>query len=433
MFEHGFDIVVVGAGPAGIAAAWAAASSGAKVGVVDGNGAAGGQIWRHGAAAPPPRARQWVDKAEAAGVDFFSSTTVVDAASPNHLYAMCDDVPLCLSSDRLVLATGARERFLPFPGWTLPGVMGAGGLQALAKGGWPLSGKRVVVAGTGPLLLAVADGLRRHGARVVELVEQAGRAQVAQLAAPLLASPRKSAQAVRLAARLFGVRKRFRSWVLRAEGTASIETVVLHTPRGETRIDCDYLACGYGLVPDITIASFLGCVTERRGVAVDEMQRTNLPGVFAAGEITGIGGVDLALVEGQVAGFAAAGNSAAAASLLRRRRRERLFAAELEAAFDLRPQLRDLPEPETVVCRCEDVRWEQLRGFANARDAKLKTRCGMGVCQSRVCGPALDFLLEWGGDRIRPPFYPISVEALSAIGDATTMRRESERSAVVTL
>src|SRR6185369_12324767 len=150
--DHVCDVLVVGAGPAGMAAAWRAAQSGLRVCIVDDNPAAGGQIWRGG----PPEAQVWFERIRSVDVELASGARVFQQSSPGTLLAETNSGDCEASCKSLRLAPGARERFLPFPGWTLPNVMGAGGLQALVKTGLPIEGKRVVVAGSGPLLLAVA-------------------------------------------------------------------------------------------------------------------------------------------------------------------------------------------------------------------------------------------------------------------------------------
>src|ERR1700677_347274 len=189
------QILVVGAGPAGIAAAIAAAKANRAVSILDDNPAPGGQIWRNGMASSGQKENTFRDAAlaqlHASGVRLVMGWRVFDAPAPNILSAISGDNVEHIRYDKLILATGARERFLPFPGWTLPGVFGAGGLQALARGGYPVAGKRVVVAGTGPLLLAVATHLTEDGAVVSQVVEQARFTSLLGFIASLVRDPSK--------------------------------------------------------------------------------------------------------------------------------------------------------------------------------------------------------------------------------------------------
>jgi NADPH-dependent 2,4-dienoyl-CoA reductase/sulfur reductase-like enzyme len=319
-----------------------------------------------------------------------------------------------LAFDRLILATGARERFLPFPGWALPGVMGAGGLQALVKAGLDPQGRRVVVAGSGPLLLAVAAGLAGAHARVEGIYEQAPLARLAGFGITLLAQPDKLVEGARY--RLSTLRAAYRtsSWVVRAEGSGKVESVTVTNGRRQWQIACDWLACGFHLVPNLELPRLLGCRIEEGYVAVDTLQQSSAPGVACVGELTGIGGLEKALVEGQIAGWAAVGREAEAGGLSVKRLRMQKFALRLDRAFALRPELRALASPDTVVCRCEDVTSDALKDCASWREAKLHTRCGMGACQGRVCGGATEFLYGWQGAGGRPPIYPAAVSTLAA-------------------
>lgn len=155
----------------------------------------------------------------------------------------------------------------------------------------------------------------------------------------------------------------------------------------------------------------MGCDVREDGVVVDAEQRTSQAEVFAAGEVAGIGGADLALVEGELAGLVAAG-AKVPGDLLARRARERRFAASLARAFALRPELKTLAAADTIVCRCEDVPLGRLDRTWSARQMKLYARVGMGPCQGRVCGAALAFLFGCGSDVPRPPLKPVAVAAL---------------------
>ncbi len=405
-----FDILIVGAGPAGLAAAHAAAQAGTapSIAIIDDNPLAGGQIWRGGPAQQrDPRARQlWQSLEKADHVSYLPGTRVLMQSRPGELLVQDAEQARSLRYNQLILATGARELLLPFPGWTLPGVTGAGGLQALAKGGYPVQGKRVVVAGTGPLLLAVAATLKERGAQVVAIVEQASLPALARFAAGLALTPSKAAQALQLAASLRKIPYYANSYVATARGEGQLQSVQVQRSGAKRDIDCDYLACGYGLLPNTELARALGCDIAQGAVQVDLWQRTSEANVLCAGEGTGVGGVDLALVEGCIAGLTASGRAKEAQQHFAERTRWQGFAARLARTFVPREELRKLAQPDTIVCRCEDVCHEELRGQPGWRSAKLHTRCGMGPCQGRICGNATDFLYGWRPDAVRTPISP---------------------------
>ena len=404
------DALVIGAGPAGLAAAYRAAQAGLRVTVVDDNPAAGGQIWRGELQKPSSREAQgWFEKIRSVDIKLINGARVFQQTAPGTLLAETPEGVCELSYRNLVLATGACERFLPFPGWTLPNVMGAGGLQALVKTGLPIEGKRVVVAGSGPLLLAVAAYLRGRGAEVLLIAEQASQLRLAKFGFGLVG---KMSQAFSLKRQLRGVRYLSGCWVTAAHGTDKLEGVTLFRSGKRWQVSCDYLACGFHLVPNVELAELLSCVVENGCVQVDQYQQTSVENVYSAGEATGIGGLELSLVEGEIAGLAAAGKHDDARSLFPVREQQRKFAKLLNNTFTLRDELRQLPEPETIVCRCEDVTFGRLREHSSWRAAKLQTRCGMGPCQGRVCGGAVEFLFGWRAESVRPPVLPVRVESL---------------------
>jgi NADPH-dependent 2,4-dienoyl-CoA reductase/sulfur reductase-like enzyme len=317
-----------------------------------------------------------------------------------------------IAYEKLIVATGARERFLPFPGWTLPGVYGAGGLQALVKGGLDIAGKRVVVAGTGPLLLAVAEYLKRKGAIILAIAEQTSRAKLDRFGSQLLLSPSKLRQAIILRAKLSSVPYFKACWVTRASGDGRLRKVTLARNGKRWSLECDQLACGFHLVPNIELAKLLGCDIKDGFVEVDESQQTSVKNVFCAGEPTGIGGVESALIEGEIAGLAAAGKIDRGNRIFGKRDLARRFGEKMDRAFALRDELRALADDDTIVCRCEDVAFGRLKNFTNFREAKLQTRCGMGPCQARICGPATQFLFGWEQPSVRPPIFPVKMEHL---------------------
>src|SRR5262245_21188765 len=269
--RHVCDVLVVGAGPAGLAAAYRVASSRKRVIVVDDNPAAGGQIWRGEQAKPSSaEAQAWFEKLRSVDIQLINGARVFQQPEAGTLLAETSKGVCELSYSRLILATGARERFLPFPGWTLPNVMGAGGLQALVKTGVPIEGKRVVVAGSGPLLLAVAAYLRKHGADGLLIAEQESSMRLARFGLGLFG---KSSQALNLKRQLKGVRYLTACWPLAAHGEAKLESVTLVKGGKRWQVLCEYLACGFHLVPNVELAELLGCAVDAGSVKVNDFQQ----------------------------------------------------------------------------------------------------------------------------------------------------------------
>ena len=405
------DLLIIGAGPAGMAAALAAAPSGASIVLIDDNPAPGGQIWRDGPNAQVPLAarRMREQLAGCANVRIHSGARVIAAPDPQTLLLEDAEHGWLLQWKKLILCTGARELLLPFPGWTLPGVTGAGGLQALIKSGLPVAGERIVVAGSGPLLLAAALSAHKAGAKVVRIAEQASLVAVLGFAARLVASPAKALQALTL----IHPQYRTSTHVVAVRGQGRVESVQLQQGGNRVDIACDRLACGFGLVPNTQLGQLLGCSLTPSGLAVDTWQATSQAGVYAAGECTGVGGCERALVQGRIAGLAAVGDKAAAQKLWPERSRWEAFAQQLARSFALATQLKELPRADTLVCRCEDVAYAAIAACEDWTDAKLHTRCGMGACQGRVCGTALQFLRNWEQPVPRNPLAPARIGTLA--------------------
>ena len=412
------DVAVIGAGPAGIAAAIRAAESGLRVVVLDRGLEPGGQIWRHVAGGSIPRlAQHWIAQLAPSGAKVIHGTSVVDVRTDDTGFEILADSSgsaLRVRTSRIILATGARELFIPFDGWTLPGVMGIGGAQALLKSGASFSGKRVVIAGSGPLMLPVAASLSGSGARLVLVAEQATRSAVARFAGGLWRAPSLLVQAARYRARFLQASYSTGTWVTAAHGTDRLESVTVTNGRKTWREAADILCTGYGLVPNVELARLLGCETRDGAIVVDAHQRTTVANVLAVGEATGIGGAPQSLVEGEIAGLTVSPQSQVPEVLLRKRAGLEFAARRMLDAFALREELRSLPSAETIVCRCEDVSYGSVKNAACARQAKLYTRTGMGPCQGRTCMPGLEFLLAWHPDTVRPPIEPALVSVLSS-------------------
>lgn len=418
---HDFQTLVVGSGPAGIAAAVCAAEHGLRVGLVDDNPNPGGQIWRGKAETGNiadishiEDAGKWRKRLSAASITRLQGWSVFDHPSANTLRAERRGEAADFRYETLILATGARERFLPFPGWTLPNVMGAGAIQAMMKSGLPMRGKRVVIAGSGPLLLAVASALKATGAIVMCICEQASISGLLPFALTLMATPGKIIEGLHHRASTWNIPFYTSSWPVDAGGDGQLRSVTLSIHGKIKTIACDYLACGFHLVPNVELPLLLGCKLANGSVVVDEWQQTSVPGIFCAGEPTGVGGLELSLIEGQIAGLTAAGRQDKARTHFTQWRKYSRFAERLARAFALRHELRLLPNDSTLLCRCEDVPYGAVRQHSDWRTAKLHTRCGMGPCQGRICGSATEFLLGWNMYSVRPPIFPALISSLAS-------------------
>ncbi len=434
-----YELGIIGAGPAGLAAAVTAADLGLRCALLDAGPRPGGQYYRHPApglgAAHPERlhhgwpafaslSRRLEAHTRAGRIDYLTGHHVWTAErgevwSLHATLGPAADDRTVVRARAVLLATGAYERQLPFPGWTLPGVVTAGGAQAMLKAGLVLPGRRIVVAGSGPLLLAAASSLVGAGAEVPAVVEATGYLGYAKGLGTLAANPAKLVEGAQHGAALLrhGVRLRRNSAVVEAHGTDRVTGVTVArldrdwrpVPGTERRIACDAVAVGHGLLPQIELVTELGAETRETpdgavALRVDQDLRTSLPGLWAAGETCGVGGADLAIAEGELAARVIGGWLVPTA-LRARRERRRAFAELMAAAHRPGPGWTDWLRPDTDVCRCEEVPAGRIReavdelGAGDARTVKLLTRAGMGWCQGRMCGPAVACL---SGDTAAP-------------------------------
>ncbi|MGI5379550.1 FAD-dependent oxidoreductase [Streptomyces sp. CA-251387] len=457
-------LVVIGAGPAGLAATLAAAAHGVRVTLLDSATEAGGQFYRQpatGLRARRPQAlhhawRTWERLRN--GLDTHVQAGRVRHLTDHHVWLVEhrpdggftvhtllgpeQQDPAEVRADAVLLATGGYEKALPFPGWTLPGVVTVGGAQAMLKGNLALSGRTAVVAGTGPLLLPVATGLAAAGVEVAALVEAADPKAFARRTRALAAQPGKIAEGAGYGARLLRHRVRLlaRHTVVEAHGTERLEAVTVAAldadgrvrPGTGRRIPCETLAVGHGMLPHTDLAETLGCRLDGLAVHVDEEQRTDVPGVWAAGETTGIGGAALSLAEGHIAGRSAAARLHGArpdpaqwAAAARTRTRLRAFFAALDSVYAPPAHWPEQVTDDTVVCRCEEVTGGAIRaavaelGAGDLRTVKLLTRAGMGWCQGRMCGPAVAGLAGCELTPARRPFArPVPLGVLARAGES---------------
>ncbi|AUX73408.1 FAD/NAD(P)-binding oxidoreductase [Erwinia pyrifoliae] len=404
------NVLIIGAGPAGMAAAIAAASTGADVLVIDDNPRPGGQIWRAGPGSRLPRValKHLENFLHDPRIKLLPQTRLIMQVAPEQFLLETPDKALQVTAGRLIICSGARELFIPFPGWTLPGVTGAGGLQALIKSGLDVSGQRVVIAGSGPLLLASAHSAGKQGAKVVQICEQQNIRTLSRMLAQLWRWPGKVAQALALS----NLHYRPASYVVSAHGEGKLEYVMINQRGRLRKVYCDRLACGYGLRPNVQIAQLLGVNTARGAVVVNSDQQTTCAHIYAAGECTGVGGSELSLAEGFIAGFQAIGAWQKCAPWRQAKSSWSRFAGLLQQTFELDERLKTLVTDETILCRCEDVAFGSVKNAAGLKQAKMQTRCGMGACQGKICHASLGWLKNWSAEQARPPIVTARLETL---------------------
>ncbi len=463
------DILVIGGGPGGLTAASVAAEAGAEVVVVDERPALGGQFFKQPAAAaelPPSlagdrqfeRGQALIERAVRSGARIFNGTEVWGAFTPNEFGVFDGRNSWIMRPQRTIVATGAFERGVPIPGWTLPGVMTTGAAQTLLRSYGVLAGSRVLVAGNGPLNLQVALELQRAGATLVAVAEAAHRprwTQLPQAARMFLSAPGLALDGLRYLAglRASGVPVLYRR-VLRAVEKSSNGGLLATLARtgqehgeADRQVQVDTVCVGYGFQPSNEVLRCLGCRhvhDGRRGHLVterDEHCETTLPGVYAIGDCCGLGGAPAALEEGTIAACAAVRSlglelpGRVAAGLVRARRglvRQQAFQSALWRLFAAPRYQAELATPDTLVCRCERVSLGELNSALEAGDStiamlKRRTRLGMGPCQGRYCAPVAASIIERHGGcpqdeyslfAPRVPVKPVRIGDVAGVGEA---------------
>jgi NADPH-dependent 2,4-dienoyl-CoA reductase/sulfur reductase-like enzyme len=456
------ELLVLGAGPGGLSAAIAARRAGAEVLLVDEGGRPGGQYFKQlnaeAADVAPPDAQHregasLIETAKRLGVDIRTGVSVWGAFDPGEFAATAEGRTLRLLPRATIVATGAYERGWPVPGWTLPGVMTTGAAQAMWRTARRLPGRRILIAGNGPLNLQLATELIGGGAQVVAVVEAAARPGLGQarlLAAMALAGPSLIRDGLRYHAvrRSGGAAMVYGMVVGAVEKVGNALSVRLAPVTGDaaTRTyTVDALCLGYGFEPSNELLRVLGCGHDYDPIRRQLVTRRNpqglttVPNIYALGDCTGLGGARAALAEGTLVGLAAAvalGHVAPAdleAEGGRARTdlcRHRHFQRALWALYAAPPYSTNLATPETLICRCEEVTFGQIEEALSERVSligavKRRTRVGMGRCQGRYCAPLLDALLaersgrpreEFSGFAPRVPIRPVAIDDLTRLG-----------------
>lgn len=468
------QVLVIGAGPAGLTAAAEAAEAGADVVLIDERSKLGGQFFKQ---PPVPRdieestiddqfaeGRRLIDRVKRSGARIILGASVWGAFSTAELYAAGWEKRYVLRSKRLIVSAGAYERGVPVPGWTLPGVMTTGAAQTLTRSQQISPGSRVLVAGNGPLNLQVAAELADAGVNVVALVEAADTRWWANIRwglSALLAGPRLVKRGLsyrrRLASR--GVPTCHRSIVTGFTGKGSVERAFvsplapdgLPVPGVTHEFKVDAVCMGYGFVPSSEIPRSLGCrhvFDSRRGTLVverDDSGRTSIPEVWVVGDAGAVNGAYVAMAQGVVAAAAVMADLGGSvppprvAEAKADRAANTRFQIALSHIYSARVLTHHLADDSTVVCRCETVTLGEIEaamddGIGSAGAVKRFTRAGMGKCQGRYCGPVMTALAaerfgrkqdEFSGFAPRPPIRPVPVEH-AAMGWRTAAESKGE-------
>jgi NADPH-dependent 2,4-dienoyl-CoA reductase/sulfur reductase-like enzyme len=486
-------LAVVGAGPAGLAAAAQAAELGLSVTLIDAFHLPGGQYYKQTAselvetAAPDNHAAELLATVKGQSVRLLTETSAwgifpsppapakalttcppregrllplllgeegadqrsggEGGVSEEHSYLLClyglPGTPRRLLAQTVILAPGAYDRPVPFPGWTLPGVMTAGAALTLVKHQHVLPGRRFLLSGSGPLQWVLARHLLDAGAEVAAVLDAnpfpwRGWRHAAAVWGQW-ARLQEGWDSLRTMQKA-GVGVRWGQWVWRAEGDGQVERAVIGPvggPPAET-LAADTICLGHGFTPAVQLSRLAGCEHRyypmQRATAPirNEWLQTTLPALFVVGDGAGIGGKDVARLEGQLAALGAARalgeevDAGQVAALRRDLDRQRRFAAVLDALFPLHAHLADLLTDDTVLCRCEEITVGAIRraideGATTVSAVRMVTRAGMGRCQGRMCGPSVAELLARelgqpveavGQPTPRPPVVPIPLDGL---------------------
>ena len=462
-YQRERELVIVGGGPAGMAAAIAAREAGVgEVTVIDERAKLGGQIYKQ-------MGSGWrVLQPEKLGKDYQRGRALITAAGGSGAELLTNNVVWGIWDDRvalyeeggqagvikagaIILATGAYDRPVVFPGWTLPGVMTAGGAQSLIKTQKVIPGRRILMVGSGPLILAFSAQLHQYGANVVTVCEAAGFPAATGALRLLRAAPGNvGLLSDGLGYMSYLARKRvpflYSHIIVRAEGEHEVERAVIAKvdrdwrpiPGTERTLEVDTICVGYGFFPSIELSRLVGCeheYDENLGGYIpirDEWMRTTIKGVLAAGDGTGVAGSLVAIEEGTLAGIAAAmdlgkisrGDAERRVARVRARlaRLER-FRGALNRTYAVGKGVYALSTPDTIVCRCEEVTVAEILDnmIADTSDpnaVKSLTRAGMGNCQGRNCQRQIAALVAGQAGRpiqdvpmftARPPVKPVPI------------------------
>ena len=459
------ELLIIGAGPAGLAAAIEAVRAGVSVTMMDENPRVGGQIFRQlheGFVATDPKAlghdyrRGQNLLAEfdriRSRVEYLEGSLVWGIFENNEVAILRGENSRSVRFGKLIISSGAYDRPVPFPGWTLPGVFTAGGAQSLVKTQRVMPGENMLLVGSGPLQLALANQIAGAGGNVAAIVEAGRIENWLKLARASWGQWMLLADAARYG---WGIRKAkiplLRNHIIiEARGIEQVEEAVVaevdtdwRPKSGSERVfTVDTVAVGYGFVPSVELALLAGCDLRYEPLlggwipVRDENMKTNLPDVYAVGDCAGVAGSLVAIDEGRIAGLAAARALDRLPETATRQRmrpcRKRLtalnrFRAVLDAISLPRPGLHELSRDDTIICRCREIPLREIKkalqeGATDLNEIKRRIGIGMGPCQGRMCGPALLEIAagekkepptNFGYLNPRPPLKPVPLSVLA--------------------
>ena len=463
------DVIVIGAGPAGLSAALKAASLGLKTAIIDEQPHAGGQIYRNVGNVDPQvaallgpdytRGRSLVERLAGSGVEALPDSLVWDVSPELAVTVQRNGTSMRLQARQLIVASGALERASPLPGWTLPGVLNAGAAQIALKTAASIPAGPVVLAGGGPLLLLVACQLLRAGAQVAALIETSPTGNRAAALRHLPSALRYPAPLLKGARMISQLRAARVPWFraaeqLAIEGSERVEAVRFVAAGREHRIAASVVLLHHGVIPNTQLTRLLRVQHDwnEQQLAwqprVDAWGETSAPGVRVAGDGAGIDGALAAEASGAIAALGAAhalGHLESAERdagalpwrrVVRQQQRVRPFLDTLYRP----PAWINTPADETIVCRCEEVTAARVRemarlGCQGPNQTKFFSRCGMGPCQGRLCGNTVTQLLaqelgrtpdEIGAYHVRPPLKPVPLASLASLADAAEIETTTE-------
>lgn len=465
-----FDFAVIGGGPAGMAAAVQASRNGVSVALIDERVSLGGQIFKqlgpgfkvtkpNSLQVPPRLGQELIFKTSQSDITFFLNTTVLSIENNDLMVAGDGGHVSTLTFRKLLIATGAYDRPVAFPGWTLPGVITAGAAQTLLKTQRVLPGSKIIFTGSGPVALAFPAQLANLGANILTVLESGPAPtpiNVVKLLSASVGNWDLIVDAMKYRAILLRKRipVRYKSIIVEAHGTTRVEAVTIakvdrnwRIKQGtQQRIEVDTLCLGYGFLPSSELLRLVGCefeYEESKGgyvVKTDKWGHTSIPNVYAAGDGSGVEGSYIAISCGNLAGISVslelghleigqANNQAR--KFHSETKRRRAFQRALRSMFDVKVGIFELADDETIICRCEIVRKKEIEQVIKATSdlsvVKAFTRAGMGSCQGRNCQRQISAMvaLHYGMDIAKvpqgTPRFPVKPVPLGSIADDTVI------------